>query len=63
MKNILAKGKALVLRVKPHRNEDNFDWALLKQKGTKNRYFSATAVALAEGNFYWALLSKKETIK
>jgi hypothetical protein len=34
MKNILAKGKALVARVKPHRNEDNFDWALPEQKGT-----------------------------
>jgi hypothetical protein len=35
MKNkFSATAEALVARVKPHRNEDNFDWALPEQKGT-----------------------------
>jgi len=45
------------------KNEGNFQGALLLEKETLDRTFSATAVALAEGNFQGALLLEKETFR
>jgi len=44
-------------------SERNFQGALLLEKETLDKTFSATAVALAERNFQGALLLEKETLK
>jgi hypothetical protein len=59
----LSEAKALVARVKPRRNEDNFLGAMLLKKGTIKGLFSAIAVALVARNFLGAMLLKKGTIK
>jgi hypothetical protein len=58
----LGEAKALVARVKPRRNEDNFLGALLLKKGTEDKILGE-AKALVARNFLGALLLKKGTIK